>query len=486
MESKNILEANDGLEESLNTLIEDIEVVINSDDKKNINDIEKFRMWLEVVKTFFQNGNSNFIIPSELTDWINNISKAKTDIAFLLRTPNNASQRNNINTHRIDFVNQVTALFKSVSLNMAAQGLSIECLNVSEQRLASQEYEKISDIAHKASESLSEIQKLIQQTQANYEKTCEDRDAIEKVRILLIDGNSDDLSTKDKVENLLTDSTKKSELITEAYSEVCLGNDGEPSIFNRLKDHEKKSDEILEKTENNLTSQEKILKDLRNFYVKIYGENVDDNITGGLDSDINDYIKKLDSFEKEQKNKYNTLNNQIESLIPGATNTGLASAYRELKEECNRPVMIFTILFFISIVILCFLASIFVVDKVDWSPLSITFVHTTTWTEMATTWLKRLPLILPILWLTVFVSKRRSEYQRLRFEYSHKESLAKSYNSYKQQIEELGEDNSELLKTLLEQTIIAIAFNASTTLDKKHSDGTIAEKIASKTLRGAS
>lgn len=95
---------------------------------------------------------------------------------------------------------------------------------------------------------------------------------------------------------------------------------------------------------------------------------------------------------------------------------------------------------------------------------------------MATTWLKRLPLILPILWLTVFVSKRRSEYQRLRFEYSHKESLAKSYNSYKQQIEELGEDNSELLKTLLEQTIIAIAFNASTTLDKKHSDGTIAEK----------
>ena len=82
----------------------------------------------------------------------------------------------------------------------------------------------------------------------------------------------------------------------------------------------------------------------------------------------------------------------------------------------------------------------------------------------------KLPILLPLLWLAVFASKRRSEDRRLQQEYAHKEALAKSYQSFKQQIESLQSKDDALMKQLLERAIIAIAFNASTTLDGKHGE----------------
>lgn len=55
--------------------------------------------------------------------------------------------------------------------------------------------------------------------------------------------------------------------------------------------------------------------------------------------------------------------------------------------------------------------------------------------------------------------------------------LAKSYISYKQQIDELQEGNSELLKKLLDISIETLGKNPSDTLDKKHGDGTVLTEI---------
>ncbi len=85
--------------------------------------------------------------------------------------------------------------------------------------------------------------------------------------------------------------------------------------------------------------------------------------------------------------------------------------------------------------------------------------------------LQRLPIVLPVIWLAIFASKRRSEAERLKQEYAHKEALAKSYQSFKLQIEELdGENKEPLLEKLLAVAIDTIATNASNTLDKKHGD----------------
>jgi hypothetical protein len=58
--------------------------------------------------------------------------------------------------------------------------------------------------------------------------------------------------------------------------------------------------------------------------------------------------------------------------------------------------------------------------------------------------LNKLPIYLPVVWLAYYSSKRRGEAQRLKQEYAHKESLAKSYMGYKDQLEELDDENGEM------------------------------------------
>ena len=79
----------------------------------------------------------------------------------------------------------------------------------------------------------------------------------------------------------------------------------------------------------------------------------------------------------------------------------------------------------------------------------------------------KLPLVGPVIWLALFAAARRNQYERLQQEYSHKEALASSYESYKTQLIALGKEGEELQKHLIESAINAISFNASSTLDKK-------------------
>lgn len=71
--------------------------------------------------------------------------------------------------------------------------------------------------------------------------------------------------------------------------------------------------------------------------------------------------------------------------------------------------------------------------------------------------------------------------QRLAQEYAHKEALAKSYDSYKQQIEKLSEENrNELLPKLMDNMLKAIALNPAETLDKNHKEPTPIEEVIKK------
>ena len=82
----------------------------------------------------------------------------------------------------------------------------------------------------------------------------------------------------------------------------------------------------------------------------------------------------------------------------------------------------------------------------------------------------KLPLVIPVLWAILTVSKRRSEMQRLAEEYAHKEALAQSYQGFKKQVVELGKGDDVLLKSLLEVMLKAISNNAAQTLEGKHGE----------------
>lgn len=211
--------------------------------------------------------------------------------------------------------------------------------------------------------------------------------------------------------------------------------------------------------------------DFKDYHTVVFGsKNNEEGQQGGLKAEIAARKKNLDEFKEQQEQRYKALNEQIETLLPGATNAGLATAYYDLKVSFEKPIKSYSFLFYASIAFLALAALLSITQEVGW--LYIKLVEIGDFKMLASSLLHKLPVILPILWLALFASKRRSEAQRLQQEYAHKEALSKSYQNFKTQIDELDQANPDLKNKLLSSAIDAISKNASDTLDKKHGDKT--------------
>lgn len=332
---------------------------------------------------------------------------------------------------------------------------------------------------------------------------------------------NDDL-IKELEEKLTTSSDINNELhgykenLSKLYSELVVGTDEETSLQEKLRGLERTIDEqhskidgfyssllvdecsIKSKIEEaqeliittNLETQQisedlsEKLSELKDFHKKIFGEpNAEGDVENGLKFEINERKNNLDSLITTQTNQYQAIKTNIESLLPGATSAGLASAYHDLSVSFVKPITIYTRLFFLSIVVLLGLALYFINQNAVLTDVPTATSDITIFKDIGIFLLQRLPIVLPVIWLAIFASKRRSEAERLKQEYAHKEALAKSYQSFKLQIEELdGENKEPLLEKLLAVAIDTIATNASSTLDKKHGDNTPLIGVFDKTI----
>ncbi|TGV20556.1 hypothetical protein E5N72_10940 [Pseudoalteromonas sp. MEBiC 03607] len=233
-----------------------------------------------------------------------------------------------------------------------------------------------------------------------------------------------------------------------------------------------------------LHGTEEQLKQLKLFYTDVMGNKDEDgNLKGGLKQEIVDRKKHLDDFKIKQEERYEALNSQIEELLPAATSAGLAAAYRAMRKSFAKPIKQYSILFYISVFVLSFTAFISTIDGIWTVDSVIKFIDVSDYKNLLSNLTYKLPVILPVLWLALFASKRRSEALRLQQEYSHKEALAKSYQNFKNQVDSLhAGKKEELLEKLLGAAIDAVASNASDTLDKKHGDKTPAHEGLDKTV----
>ena len=204
---------------------------------------------------------------------------------------------------------------------------------------------------------------------------------------------------------------------------------------------------------------------------------------GGLDHEINLRVQTLRDFEGQQKTRYSALNDQIESLLPGATSAGLATAYMQMRNSFSVPVRNANRIFYASVAGLVFVGLLMNVDRIWlWG---ISFQHPANWLSALQAFVHKLPLLGPLIWLAYYASKRRSEFQRLEQEYAHKQALAMSYESYRKQIQDLGSEDDALMKDLLAKAVEAIAFNASASLDGKHGDKIPIQELLEKTVAAA-
>lgn len=283
---------------------------------------------------------------------------------------------------------------------------------------------------------------------------------------------------KDNVEKLLNDSELKLYEVKRLHSSIH-GEDGLKQeideFYSNISDKNKEINELKEDSSG-------ILQELSSFHDEIFGKD-DENgkKSGGLKQEINQRRSDLDEFKKKQQEKYDEINKQIENLLPGATSAGLSSAYSEMRNKFSENARWYGRGFYISlcillITVLCIRDVVLVrdipLDKGIWISLLVLLGN----------FAVKMPFIIPALWLVIFISRRRSEAERLSQEYAHKEVLAKSYDSYKQQIEKLSkEDQEELLPVLMEGMIKAISLNPAETLDKKHqSDSPFSEVLKNK------
>lgn len=325
---------------------------------------------------------------------------------------------------------------------------------------------------------------------------------------------------EEKLIKLAEDFDRQSIEISKFYEDLTTEEGFIDRIKNYLEDSKIKNKEINSLKDNSIQT----IDELEEFHTEIFGtENDEGEREGGLKNELAFRRKELDEFKKTQQDRYKELNTQIENLLPGATSAGLSSAYNQLHEQFNQEVKSYGRWFYralgiLLLVVFAVTVTPYVLNKFDNSTsMSVTvqtaensaenhkktnenievkhinktdLVLNDTNNEISISnrlislldnFIYKFPFILPALWLVLFISKRRKEAQRLAQEYAHKEALAKSYESYKQQIEKLDEeDKNKLLPILMENMLKAIALNPAETLDRHANNETPMEEIIKK------
>ena len=272
-------------------------------------------------------------------------------------------------------------------------------------------------------------------------------------------------SAKEMIENQAID-------IASLHKAMLVDEPDSVSIKSKVDQASKDVSSAEQKITELLSTTQDDVDDFDKFHKKIFGStDAEVKTTGGLKQELDARVTQIDKLETGQLIKYNALYEKIEKLLPGATSAGLARAYEVQRRSFSIPIKNNTNLFYAAVGLMFFIALMTSIQSANLVPLSISFVRHESLEAILKSMLLKLPFIAPLIWMAVFASIRRSQYERLQQEYAHKEALAKSYESYKKQLEELLTTEREpLQKELINKAIEAISYNASQTLDGKHRD----------------
>lgn len=282
-------------------------------------------------------------------------------------------------------------------------------------------------------------------------------DKIHTAYTQLFDRNGEDTSKIDRVNYEIK---KISDQYEKLFDEL---NDNDET---KVKEFERKINELVKyyndlfvaEDSDNESKNEQInfqLARVQNFYDKIYG-NEEKNISA-LSKDLENRLENLKKVEDRAK-----------SVIGLSSEAGLAGGFvvkgKEAKEGQKYSIIVFVI-----VVLLIFVFNLYLFDKKDFLDMK--------WESL----LFKLLINAPLIWIATIANINLNRFSRLEQEYSHKEALAKSYERYKteiQELEQLGVTGSEELKLkLLEINLEAFKVNPAEHSDKAKPDFSIWDLI---------
>lgn len=278
-------------------------------------------------------------------------------------------------------------------------------------------------------------------------------------------------SVEAQIDRLLAGAKANSKAIEDLHSILLVGTPENLSLQARVKTAQVESESVRDKLNSLLDGAKNEVRELSAFHESIFGKKDGTGAhIGGLESELKARQTQLKKLEDEQAGKHAAMFQRIESLLPGATSAGLASSYKLLKDQFTAPIQRYTKLFYGSLGLLVLAAVLMAVDSFSLSPFTLKLVEVKEWDLILRALIYKAPFVAPVVWLAIFSSTRRSQYERLQQEYAHKEALASSYESYRTQLDALQSEGDSLRRELLAKAIDAIAYNASVTLDGKHQE----------------
>ncbi len=314
--------------------------------------------------------------------------------------------------------------------------------------------------------------KLAEQTISELlNKTKDLQERLKNFETQLLSEEPDTASVKNKTDKFLEEITSAHERITN-YKVELFGNDEElaGSVASKVRAAKTQILSDAEKATKELADMLGQLKDLKDTHKEVMGApNEEGKVQGGLKAEYESFTKSLREYHEEQTTKHTELFKQIEDLLPGATSAGLGTAFETQREKYKGPIKTFSGIFYFAIgALFIFTGLTFVEFSNGWWP-SLRVPGTLS--EMFASSVTRIFIVLPFVWLAYFAAKRRNENRRLEEEYAHKETIARAYFGFRQQIEALGQENTDTLSAqLLEAAIMAVSLNASASPDKNHDD----------------
>ncbi|MFT4892321.1 MAG: cell shape-determining protein MreC [Candidatus Nanohaloarchaea archaeon] len=261
-----------------------------------------------------------------------------------------------------------------------------------------------------------------------------------------------------QIESHQKNSKKQAKAVRESKKQVNSDKEEIENLKSEIKDTKKS----LNKELNNAEVKK---EDIDKFFTKVFGEENDDGKREGglknrlenkedeLDEYIEDSKQKVDDFLDEHEQKYQEIEEEIESLLPGATATGLASAFFEQKNDYNFPKAIWSAVFFFAI------GGLVLTGKLHSQQIGDLY-------SAFQNLLTKLPYLIAFVWLGTFAGRRFKENRRLQEEYAHKEALAKTYIGY----EEDFSDNKNASELLDKALIDAFSKNPGELLDNVPDD----------------
>ncbi|EGK8105731.1 hypothetical protein IO407_000978, partial [Campylobacter lari] len=277
---------------------------------------------------------------------------------------------------------------------------------------------------------------------------------------------------KENIEEFENEANDKLKVIQEKYNLIC-GEDNDESLYDQIENV--KSD--IEKQLQDLSTK---INHFNKFYDETFGEFVkESNARNGglkqelqdLKQELQDYIKTqkeaFELYEKEKKDKFIEIEKDIKKLLGGATNGSLAHSYEISKENYCWPIVGWNCVVFVSIFSIIGLSGELVINQLN-------KINANDYMGILSLAVLRLPIYISLVWLGIFSTRRRNEIKRLQEEYKHKETVAKTYYGYQEQMEKLSDNEKakELQERLMSNLVDMINQNPNITLDKIKQENT--------------